>query len=409
MKSVTFIHAADLHLDSPMSGLVHLPKNIFERLQNSTFQALKRLIDHAIRSKVDFVILAGDLFDHEDRSIRAQIRLRREMERLAGEGISCFIALGNHDHLGGNWPHIDMPENVRIFGKEVEVIEFCTQAGVRVHLYGFSYPKRHVYERKISEYKKKDGADFHIGILHGNLEGFCGHGNYAPFTLGELLEKDFDYWALGHVHKRTVLSTNPPVIYPGNTQGRNKKESGEKGCYLVTLTEKSKEFVFLETNDVVWRDITLTVPARPSLDGLYRILLSALDKERREKEGILAQLSIRCATDDFREAAGFSDELLELLQDEEKKETSFVWPCSIRFLFPKKWSKEDLTGTSDFFGELFAVADENTGIEQSLDILYGHPKVRRYLRPLDEKEIAELKDEALTYLIENLLYGNESG
>lgn len=409
MKSVTFIHAADLHLDSPMSGLVHLPEKIFDRLQKSTFQALKRLIDYAIRYKVDFVILAGDLFDHEDRSIRAQIRLRQEMERLAGEGIVCFIVSGNHDHLGGNWTHIDMPDNVRFFGKDVETIEYCTKAGVRVHLYGFSYPERHVYERKIAEYKKKDGADFHIGILHGNLEGCSGHGNYAPFTLGELLEKDFDYWALGHIHKRTVLSKDPPVIYPGNTQGRNIKETGEKGCYLVTLTDSDKEFVFLETNDVIWRDITLAVSGRHPLDDLYRTLLHALDKERRVKEGIIAKLTIHGADYDYREAARLSDELLELLQEEEKQESSFVWPYSIQFFLTRHWCKEDLTETSDFYSELFAVAEENAGIEESLDVLYGHPRVRRFLRPLDEKEMAELKDEALMYLIENLLYGNESG
>ncbi len=400
-----FIHAADLHLDSPMSGLSHLPGEIFERLQESTFQALKTLIDHALHFQVDFVILAGDLFDLDDRSIRAQIRLRKEMERLAESGIPCYIVFGNHDHLGGNWTHIEMPENVQIFGKEVEVKELLTKEGTAVHLYGFSYPVRHVFERKIADYKKKGEADFHIGILHGNLEGSLEHGNYAPFTLQELLDKDFDYWALGHIHKRTLLCKQPPVVYPGNTQGRNRKEEDEKGCYLVTLTESGAELKFFETSDVIWRDITIDGTGAQSFDDLLRLCLTALNKERREGKGILARLTFNNAAPGFNDLS--SAELLEILQDDEKEESSFVWPYSVKFAHPPLWNKEDLAGKSDFYSELFAIADENTGIEESLAFLYEHPNVRRFLRSLHAEEIEEVKEEAVQYLIGQLLSWNE--
>lgn len=404
MKPVKFIHSADVHLDSPMTGLSHLPKSIFERLQESTFQAFKTLIDQAILHRVDFVILAGDLFDLDDRSIRAQIRLQREMERLDREGIRCVIVFGNHDHLGGSGFYVEMPQNVLIYGEEVEAKELYTNDGAKVILYGFSYPDRHVVARKINDYKKTDKGDYHIGILHGNLEGGLEHGNYAPFTLKELLEKDFDYWALGHIHKRAILCETPPVVYPGNTQGRNRKEKEGKGCYVVTLSQSGSNLQFIETSDIIWSDLTVDGDSVGSIEELYQACTAALEHERREGKGILAHISIINATAAIAEnAASISDELLDVLQDEEKEEESFVWPYSIKIEHSILWNKEDLTGKSDFYSELFDIVNDNTGIEETLATLYNHRSARRFLTGLNDLEIAELKREAESFLIQELL------
>lgn len=404
MKPVKFIHSADLHLDSPMTGLSHLPKSIFERLQESTFQAFRTLIDQAILHRVDFVILAGDLFDLDDRSIRAQIRLRREMERLDREGIPCLVVFGNHDHLGGSWSYVEMPRNVLIFGEEVEGKELYTNNGAKVILYGFSYPDRHVFTRKINDYKKTDQADYHIGILHGNLEGGQEHGNYAPFTLNELLNKDFDYWALGHIHKRTILSESPPIVYPGNTQGRNRKERDRKGCYVVTLSQSGSNRQFIETSDIIWRELTVDGHSIGSIDELYQACTAALDHERREGKGILAHISIINATADIADHfSSITDELLEVLQDEEKEEESFVWPYSVKIEHSILWNRNDLAGKSDFYSELFDIVNENIGIEESLATLYDHRSARRFLTALDEQEIEQLKREAENFLILELL------
>jgi DNA repair exonuclease SbcCD nuclease subunit len=119
MKQISFIHAADLHLDSPMVGLSYLPKEIFDVLKESTFTALTTLVQAAIQHQVDFVILAGDLFDEQDRSVRAQIKLRKEMERLKSYGIQVYVVHGNHDHLNGDWVHLAMPDNVHIFSRKI--------------------------------------------------------------------------------------------------------------------------------------------------------------------------------------------------------------------------------------------------------------------------------------------------
>ena len=121
MKQISFIHAADLHLDSPMVGLKHLPANILSRVRESTFVALQKLTMAAIDQQVDFVILAGDLFDGEDRSLRAQSRFRAEMLKLFEKDIPVYVIHGNHDHLNGSWVHLDMPANVFIFTSKTEV------------------------------------------------------------------------------------------------------------------------------------------------------------------------------------------------------------------------------------------------------------------------------------------------
>lgn len=400
MKSVRFIHGADLHLDSPMIGLKHLPNNIFNRLQESTFQALKNLINAAIENRVDFVILAGDLFDIEDRSVRAQIRLRKEMERLNEAGIEVFVVHGNHDYTSGNSVHIEMPNNVHVFGENVEVMPYEVN-GTIVHLYGFSYEERHVMQRKIDDYHLLEGADFHIGILHGNLEGNKEHGNYAPFGLKDLVEKNFHYWALGHIHKRMVLNESPPIVYPGNIQGRNRKEQDWKGCYLVTLNEVQCSLQFIETSDCIWTEIVIDASDLVTFDDLYHLCTETISNSIIEGKGILAHLLISNLS--AKISLQVLNELLETLQEEEMEEESFLWPITIHVGEVANWKREELTSESDFYSELFQVMDGMDDIDDSIASLYTHHSVRKFLPSLTEEEVAELKIEAENVLIQKLL------
>ncbi|MCM3602268.1 DNA repair exonuclease [Robertmurraya korlensis] len=404
MKKVKFIHAADLHLDSPMVGLKFLPASIFSRLKESTFVALERIVNKAIEEKVDFVILAGDLFDSEDRSIKAQTRLRNEMKRLQTHGISVFAIHGNHDHLDGSWAHLDMPENVHIFSTEVEKKLYQTANGSHIHLYGFSYPSRHVFERKIVDYRKEEEADFHIGILHGNIEGNHDHGNYAPFSLKELLDKDFDYWALGHIHKGSILSQDPPVIYPGNTQGRNRKETGIKGGYLIELEEGKKSIDFFPTSDCVWIEKEINVSEVNGFEQLYLTCKSVLDTERENKIGILLKLHLtNLLKENNPSERDILNDLLEALQEDEREETSFVWPYAVTAEEQSIWDRETLANQTDFYGELFRLSEEPGELERGLDLLYKHPQARKFLNPLTDEEKKEMIQYAECFLVEQLL------
>ena len=149
MKKITFIHTADLHVDSPFRGLSHLPTPMYEAVKESTFRAFEQVVDCAIEQKVDFVLIVGDLFDAEDRSIRAQARLRKQLERLHSVDIQVIISHGNHDYIGMEQTYLQLPQNTHVFNHEVETIKIITNDGTVVHLYGFSYDQRHIYKRKI--------------------------------------------------------------------------------------------------------------------------------------------------------------------------------------------------------------------------------------------------------------------
>jgi exonuclease SbcD len=399
MKKVTFIHGADLHLDSPMVGLKHLPEKIFKRIRESTFVAFKKLINSALEKKVDFVVLAGDLFDGEDRSLRAQSRLRAEMQRLEENGIHVYIVHGNHDHLSGTWVNFDMPSNVHVFSDEVEVKTLTTKTGTTVNLYGFSYSKRHIYDRKIDNYLKQDGADFHIGILHGNEAGSKEHSNYAPFYLKDLLDKQFDYWALGHIHKRTILSEHPPVLYPGNTQGRNKKETGLKGFYSVSLNEFGTDLTFIESSDVIWDEAVIDAEGAESLQEVYQLCQTTISQFRQKTKGTLLTLFLKNVhLQDDHERTVLEGELLELLQEEEREEDSFVWIVDLSISENLFIDKERLKNESEFYRELFETAELGQP-EGSLNQLYGHPLGRKYLTSLTTDEQQLLLEKAEKMLI----------
>ena len=403
MKKITFIHAADLHLDSPMAGLNHLPGHILTRLRESTFISLRNIVDAAISNEVDFIIFAGDLYDGEDRSLKAQSRFRAEMDRLSANGIQVYAIHGNHDHLGGAWVKMRMPENVHIFNSQTESVRRETKSGAVANLYGFSYPTRHVAERKIHTYEKAHGGDYHIGILHGSDGSSGEHGNYCPFTVGELIEKQFDYWALGHIHKRAVLAEHPPVVYPGNIQGRNRKETGEKGCYLVTLDGAWADLEFIETNDVVWQDAEINVRGIADFDGIYRLLLKEKEEARRTGKGVLLSITLKNVNLEGKEELdSLHENLLELLQDGEEEESSFVWTTKVAIEEENFWKREDLAGEADFYQELFQVADGFGSAAEVLEPLYGRLPGRKYVNSIGSEEERLLLEEAERLLVRML-------
>lgn len=400
MKKITFIHAADLHLDSPMIGLRHLPESIFKRLQESSFTAFKKLIDTAIDHHVDFVILAGDIFDGENRSIRAQSRFRNQLARLALHQIPVYIVHGNHDHLDGKWAKLALPENAYVFPTNVE-IKTIQCRDVTVSLYGFSYPHRHVLERKIDEYQKTGFADFHIGILHGHFEGSSDHGKYAPFLLTDLIEKQFDYWALGHIHKRAELSLEPPIIYPGNIQGRHRKEIGEKGSYLVTLTDIDKTLDFISVSDIIWDEMEVDASQAGSIADLYQLCREYMDNIRKDRIGILLTMKLTgvCLQSDQLQYIE-SGELLESLQDEEKDdEYSFVWPIELVFDEKAEYARNSLINEADFFNELFQAVDTFNNWDDSLAPFYQQSTVRKFVTKLSIEDKEQILHEAEQLLV----------
>ncbi|WP_110929003.1 metallophosphoesterase family protein [Bacillus massiliglaciei] len=395
MGGVTFIHAADLHLDSPFTGLKDLPTFVMEDLRASTFRAFQKVIESALFHKVDFVILAGDLFDGENRSLRTQVKMRIEMQRLDAAGIPVYIIHGNHDHLSGSWISIEMPENVHVFGGRTESAVYVKEDGTTVRLYGFSYTKRHVTERMIKTYSKEGEADYHIGLLHGNLEGEAEHSPYAPFSLRDLSDREFDYWALGHIHKRQIVSEEPLAIYPGNIQGRNRKESGPKGCCLVELDGSNKRFQFIDTAEIVWEKEVIQLPETAGFDTTLQLCERIIEEKGGKKTLLDLELDIAGHQDPFFFSLEMLEDIKEILQ-EQIQEENYAAVHRLRTANHENLNK--LTEESPFLQELSALAADFQGVDSAIAPLYKHTAARKYLEPLSKEEGKELLIQAENWL-----------
>src|SRR5687768_3130533 len=241
MESFRFVHASDLHLDSPFRGLGDASASLRDRLQKATLGALERIVTHTIDSKSDFLVIAGDLYDSKDRSLRALVSFRKQMERLAERNIPAYIVHGNHDPLNGWGSGFKLPPNVTTFSGRTESEPFIRRGREVARITGVSYTRERVTDNLANSFKPTEGSPYSVAVLHANVGAQKGHADYAPATVDELTAAGFDYWALGHVHTRAVLAAEPAmVVYSGNPQGRNPRETGPRGCYQVDVDSHAR-------------------------------------------------------------------------------------------------------------------------------------------------------------------------
>ncbi len=230
-----FIHAADIHLDSPLVGLQSYAGAPVEEIRGATRRALQNLVELAAAEKVDFILIAGDLYDGDWKDYNTGLFLSAQMARLRDEGIRVFIISGNHDAASQITKHLRVPENVKHLSVRSPETVMIEELGLAIH--GQGYPVRAVTEDLTGAYPPAAAHHFNIGLLHTSLDGREGHEPYAPTNAAALLAKGYDYWALGHVHAREVVHVDPWVVFPGNLQGRHARETGPKGCMLVAVEE----------------------------------------------------------------------------------------------------------------------------------------------------------------------------
>jgi predicted phosphodiesterase len=240
MSRFRFLHAADLHLDSPMHGVAAgLPAALAEQVRDASLSALDRLVELALDQQVQFVLLAGDLYDGPTRGVRAQVRLAAALQRLNAAGIDVLIVLGNHDPLESTRQSLVLGPRTTLFGADaVTQVEVRRGEQLLATIHGISFRTRATHENLAARFRRV-GDGFEIGLLHAALEGASAdHSPYAPCRLADLQHSRLDYWALGHIHAGGVLSaSSPTVVYPGCTQGRSFKpsECGPKGAWVVEV------------------------------------------------------------------------------------------------------------------------------------------------------------------------------
>lgn len=241
-----FIHAADLHLDSPLKGLARYEGAPADMVRESSRRALENLTDLAIERKPDFVLLAGDLYDGDWKDYNTGLYFAAQMSRLGAAGIPVLLIHGNHDAASVMTRGLRLPDNVFTFPADRPFTRILNEFGTVVH--GQSYAHRQVMDNLGANYPEPVPGAFNIGLLHTSLDTSAADKRYSPCVTADLLAKGYDYWALGHRHNLQVLSEDPPVLFCGTTQGRDAGEPGTHGCVWVEAAEGriTREFVPLD-------------------------------------------------------------------------------------------------------------------------------------------------------------------
>ncbi|HEX9619515.1 MAG TPA: DNA repair exonuclease, partial [Polyangiaceae bacterium] len=286
MSTLRVLHAADLHLDSPLSGLDRYEGAPVERLRGATRRAFSNLVDFCVEEEVKLLLIAGDLYDGNWRDYSTGLFFVGEMARLREAGVRVVWIRGNHDAASKLTKHLRLPENVRELPYRSAGSVVFEDWGVAVH--GRGYPEPHVTEDLVRDYPAPHSGLLNFGLLHTALDGRVGHEPYAPCSLRTLLDRGYDYWALGHVHTREVLHENPWVVFPGNLQGRQLRESGSKGATLISVDGASIARVEHVALDVVrWAFVAVDVAEAANPDDVLELVSRELARAAQEAEGRL--------------------------------------------------------------------------------------------------------------------------
>jgi len=292
MRVLKFLHAADLHLDSPMRGLERYEGAPADQIRGATRRALENLVRLAIDENVALVIIAGDLYDTDWKDYNTALFLSQQMSKLRQAGIRVFVVTGNHDAASQITRSLRMPGNVRFLSTREPETVLLEELGIAIHGQGFA--ERAVRYDLSAEYPSATKDFFNIGILHTAATGRAGHEPYAPCTIEGLLSKNYDYWALGHVHQREILHEDPWIVFPGNTQGRHVNESGAKGCTLANIQDGRCVSVEHRNLDVVrWKVCDIDISEADSPEDLLDCVRVRLEEEYRNADDLLVATRVR--------------------------------------------------------------------------------------------------------------------
>ncbi len=305
-----FIHAADIHLDTPLQGLVHYAGAPVNEIRNATRRAFEKLLDAALAHQVDFVLIAGDLYDVGLKSFESALFFNGQMTRLKEAGIDVYLIHGNHDAASKLIKQLRPPSNVHVFRSSEPQTFRRDVLHLPVAIHGQSFATPAVTADLAANYPAPVANAFNIGVLHTNLSGISDHANYAPCSVDTLRNKGYQYWALGHVHNRQVVCSDPYIVFPGNIQGRHGKEPGEKSCELVTVSDAGAVSIeTIPTSVLLWSEVEIDSSDCRTADDLYEKLPALCRRLVSESHERVTALRVRIV--------GSSDAHTELNRDPE--------------------------------------------------------------------------------------------
>jgi DNA repair exonuclease SbcCD nuclease subunit len=293
-----FVHTADVHLDSPLATLALRDPTLAELIGGATRKAFVAVIDLCLAEQVDALIIAGDLYDGEQTSMKTARFLADQLRRLDEAGVKTFIIRGNHDAESRITRELTLPESVKVFAGRAEAVPLGRD-GLEATVHGVSFANKHAPESLLPKFRPPVPGTVNIGILHTSLGGSRAHGLYAPCALADLHGAGFDYWALGHIHQRFEERGRAAVVMPGNPQGRDINEAGPKSATLVTIGDDRKITV-----EERWTSVAQFERLRVDLAGVdgRREALARIEnglnaaREAAPSEHLVARLTLAGAT-----------------------------------------------------------------------------------------------------------------
>lgn len=418
METLRFVHAADLHLDSPFHGMRHrAPAEVADALKQATFDAYDRIVDLCIREEAQALLIAGDVYDGADRGLRSQLKFIQGLERLDRAGIHSFVCHGNHDPLDGISARLALPERCHQFGVEIESVSLGN--GSRATVYGMSYARAEMREDLTPHFQRRPDDDFTIGLLHANVGGLDEHENYAPCTVDALTRSGMDYWALGHVHARMVLRDHSPaIVYPGNSQGRHANEDGSRGVYIVDVDHNNLPALTYEpVCSVRWETATVDIGGLEGEQELLHALHDAAQALLDSAAGcaVVCRMRVTGRGDlhQFLHRDGSLDDLREQLNEDLTRRTPFLWCERISVETAPRFDRAERLQSGDFLADVLALVDELRAnpdelrnlVHPAIDPLYETSRARNYVRDLkpDGADLQQLLQEAENRILTELL------
>jgi DNA repair exonuclease SbcCD nuclease subunit len=371
-RNFTFVHAADLHLDTAFQGIGEVAPFVAAALREASLDAFDDIVELAIRSRAAFVLVAGDVYDGPERGLRAQLRFRDGLIRLADHAIATFVVHGNHDPVATGWSAIGStwPDLVTIFAPGTATVVPVLVDGEQIAtVQGISYATAATTENLALGLSRPSGPGPHIGLLHCNVEGASdAHANYSPCTLADLRRTGLDYLALGHVHERRVLTDgrggDPWIVYPGNTQARSPRatERGPKGALLVQVTDGAVEGVeFVACDRVRFEEVACDIGDLEDLGELCDRLAELAAERLASADGrsivLRARLIGRGPLHPDLARTKVTDELLTELRAATAERTPFCWWDRLIDETALGFDLAELRGRGDFASDLLAGAE----------------------------------------------------
>ena len=263
-----FLHAADIHLDSPLRGLDRYDGCPVDEIRGATRKALDQMVRLAVAEKVAFVLIAGDVYDGDWPDHGTGLFFARKMAELKDARIPVYLISGNHDAKNKMTRELRLPEGVHLLSSgKAETLHL---PAVDVAIHGQSFATEKVSDDLAASYPNPTPGCFNVGLLHTSADGREGSGRYAPCSVDTLRGKGYDYWALGHVHTREeVDARDVPIVFPGNIQGRHIREPGAKGCVVVAVDDRGNTTRVFHTLDVLrWATCRVDAAALTAADGV---------------------------------------------------------------------------------------------------------------------------------------------